>query len=517
MNSSNPAGSRPIRTIAAMVSIFMLVALLAACGGIGGKETEETRVIRIATLYGDKSQGDYLRTEYTDLYEFTHDHIDIEFVYAVDYSTRRYNNRTGEDMEKEPDPVEEMKKLMEGDNPPDIVMLDYGMLSEFINDNLLMPLDPYIAEDEFDTSGYVPAVIDGLKAVGNNTLYALAPTFSSSALVYNKAIFDEMGVAHPTDNMTWEEMFALAEQVANGEEQNRKYGFSFRTYSYSNMMDDFQVYTAPLELQMMDEAGENMLVDSQPWRDVMNRLVELYKADVMPDQEDYYRGRENNPDYKPGPFENDAFLSGKVAMSILPYYQVSDLVSANQNAQNIEGFDGIQWDVVTIPVHPEYPNVGGFVEMNPIMAINAKATNPDDAWDLIRFNNSKEWAELKSRSSNRLLSRSEFIKPIDGLDYNVEAFTKLIPAKNPMNSNYGPSNELYWSLQNIGRNKFDQVIRGDMEVERALQEWQTEGNALLKAIKENPDTPIWELQNQIQMESRQQASDSSSGSVKVMK
>lgn len=244
-----------------------------------------------------------------------------------------------------------------------------------------------------------------------------------------------------------------------------------------------------------------MLVDSQPWKDVMGRLIELYKADVMPDQEDFYKYRDGSEEYKPSPFEHDAFLSGKVAMAIMPYYQISEIVGANQNAANLEGFEPIQWDVVTIPVHPEYPKVGGFVEMNPIMAINANATNPDDAWELIRFNNSEEWAELKSRSASHLLSRGDYIKPIDGLEYNVDAFTQLIPATNPMNSFRGADNEKYWTIQNMGRNKFDQVVRGDMTVERALQEWQTEGNALIQAVKENPDTPIWELENQIRNES----------------
>lgn len=512
MNSYNSIVSKPLRMIAAMICIF---SLLAACGGIGGKETEETRVLRIATMYGDRSQADYLRTEYTDLFEFTRDNIEIEFMYAIDYSTQRYTQSGGE-AEKQPDPFEEMKKLLEGDNPPDVVMLDYNMLGQFVKENLLTPLDSYIAEDEFDTSGYVPAVIDGLKAIsGSNTLYALAPTFTSSALVYNKAIFDEMGVEYPTDNMTWEQMFTKAEQVANGEEAERKFGFSFRTYTYSNMMDDFQVYTAPLELQMMDEDQTTMLVDSQPWKDVMGRLIELYKADVMPDQEDYYRNRDYSENYRPSPFEHDAFLSGKVAMAIMPYYQISELVSANQNAANIDGFDGVQWDVVTIPVHPEYPNVGGFVEMNPIMAINAKATNPGDAWELISFNNSKEWAELKSRSSHRLLARAEYIKPIDGLEYNVDAFTQLIPATSPTMNYSGPKSESYWTIQNIGRNKFDQVVRGDMPVERALQEWQTEGNALLQAIKENPDTPIWELENQIRNGSMNGSGTATDG-VKIM-
>jgi multiple sugar transport system substrate-binding protein len=189
-----------------------------------------------------------------------------------------------------------------------------------------------------------------------------------------------------------------------------------------------------------------------------------------------------------------------VAMAVVQYSQLAEIISANQNAHNIEGFDGVRWDVVTLPVHPEYPDVGGYVEMNPIMAINANAANPEDAWELIRFVNGEDWAKLKSRSSSRLLARTEYIKPIDGLDYNINAFTQLIPADNPLTTYYySGNNELYWAIQNLGQNKFYQLLNGDndMTVEQVLAEWQTQGNALLKAVKENPDRNVWELYNEI--------------------
>ena len=498
----NQRGKRKqgLRWVAALISIILLVSVLAACSGIriGEGAQEEKRVLRIGTVYGDQFSGDSLRTEYTDLFEFTNDHIEIEFVSAIDYSVQRYA-QTGKDMENQPDPIEEMVKLMEGSNPPDVVFLEYSQLGELIERNLLRPLDAYISEDEFDTSGFVPAVIDGLKKAGNGTLYALAPTFTSSALIYNRAIFDKVGANYPTDNMTWDQTFDLARQVAHGEGAERIFGFSFRTYRYSSLLEDFMIYAAPLELQMMDEAQEQMLVDSEPWRNAMTKLVELYEDNIIPDDQDMFM-EQNDENYKPGPFDHDLFLSGKVAMAVISHYQLSEIISANENAQNIEGFDGIQWDVVTLPVHPEYPNVGGFVEMNPIMAINAKAANPDDAWELIKFVNGEDWAKLKSRSSYHLLSRGDYIQTIDGLDYNVGAFTQLIPAENPMIANRY-NNELYWRLQDIGNNKMYQVINGDMTVEQALQQWQTEGNALLKAVKENPDKEIWELMNEIMTQS----------------
>lgn len=228
----------------------------------------------------------------------------------------------------------------------------------------------------------------------------------------------------------------------------------------------------------------------------------LYDEDIIPSEQKMYEMRREMGDaWGNSMFSYDLFLSGKLAMAIIDYYQLSDIISANQNAQNIENFDPIQWDVVTVPVHPEYPNVGGFVDMSPIMAINANAANVEDAWELIKFINSKEWAELKSRSSRYLLSREEYIKTIDGLNYNIKAFTQLIPAENPNSNRYMYDDERYWRIENMGRNILDQVINKDLELEEGLKQWKTQGDALIKAIKENPDTPIYELENQIMMES----------------
>lgn len=491
-------GNQKFKRIASLLCVIMLVSVLAACTGANSPNKEEKRVLRIGVVQGDRYSGDYLRTQYTDTFQMLNKNIDIEVVNAIDYSQMRYNDNEEDQL----DPLEEMEKLMTGDNPPDIVMLDYSQLAHFVNQNMLTPLDGFISEDEFDIEGYAPAVIDGLKAIGNNNLYALAPQFTSNALVYNRGVFEEIGVELPTDNMTWDDVFELARQVAHGEGVERVYGFNFTSRMYNSLLDNISVYTAPLNMQMMDEEQETLLVDSQQWIDTLNKIMGLYDEDIIPSEQKMYEMRREMGDaWGNSMFSYDLFLSGKLAMAIIDYYQLSDIISANQNAQNIENFDPIQWDVVTVPVHPEYPNVGGFVDMSPIMAINANAANVEDAWELIKFINSKEWAELKSRSSRYLLSREEYIKTIDGLNYNIKAFTQLIPAENPNSNRYMYDDERYWRIENMGRNILDQVINKDLELEEGLKQWKTQGDALIKAIKENPDTPIYELENQIMMES----------------
>ncbi len=457
-----------------MLIIVMTGGLLAACSPASKKAEEDTpRLLRIASVFGDSSYDGYLRTEFTEIYEYTQQ-VEVEFVYAIDYSEYRYEDGLGD-----LDPIEELIKLMEGPNPPDLVMIEYPQLQELVNNNMLLALDSYIANDNIDLSEFVPMVIDGLKEVGNDQLYALAPTFSSSALIYNRGLFDRAGVGYPEDHMTWNEIFDLARRVAGGEGEDKVFGFSFNRYAFDDLFYYLQNYTAPLQLRFVDDSGERMLVNSEQWANVLNTLVDLYRDEVLPNRDNI------TLDYS-SPYSHDLFLSGKVAMTLVHYSELDEVINANNYADSIEGYEYIDWDVVTYPTHEEAPGVGAAISMYPLLGINAKAQNTEGAWDFIKFIHSEEWAKLKSRSSHQLVTRKAYNEPKGGLDYNMEAFFALKPQPQFLTDMYRivPN---YWEIMQIGQRKFYEVLENEKTVEEALAEWQTEGDMLLQQNRENLD------------------------------
>lgn len=125
---------RWMRRTAVILSLSLIFISLTACN-FGGSNSDDdvTRVLKIATIYGD-DRNSSIRSQYTDLFAFANDNIEIEVISAINYNDRRYVRYNDEEYE-EPDPVEEMKKLLESSNPPDVVMLDYSYLSSFIEDN----------------------------------------------------------------------------------------------------------------------------------------------------------------------------------------------------------------------------------------------------------------------------------------------------------------------------------------------------------------------------------------------
>jgi multiple sugar transport system substrate-binding protein len=455
----------------------MIVFILAACNGKENNQQNEQRVLRIATnMVSSTTDTQWFRQQYTELYQFSHQNVEIEVVPFVDYSQMRYQTEPAE----MPDEAESLKQLLTGPNPPDVVVFDLTLLRSSVEENLLMQLDPLIAEDKFDTSDIVPAVLEGIRNAGDGVLYGLAPSFTSSALFYNKKFFDDSNV--PRDGMTWDEVFDLARLVSSGEGNDRKYGFSFNRWS-GDPFYDMRVYTETLGLRMIDENGEKMTVgNSAQWEKVFSTIAKLNADKIVPQPIDWSQPRDDW-----GPFADDRFLSGDLAMVIAEYGYINQLLDANRNAEKIKGFEPIDWDVVTVPVHPEAREYGTSIYLSGVMAINAKAQNPDDAWDYIKFMNSEELAKLKGYNSYDLVSRKSYIKPKEGLNYNVAAFYQLLPA--PPVDEYKVINKYnLWPVQQMGSELLQEVIKGNKTSKEALTEWQTRGDQQIKELKANAGT-----------------------------
>lgn len=465
----------------------LLSPALVACSNNSGANDTTERTLRIATMsYGSNDQ--WFRQRFTELFEVTHPNITLEIVPAVanDY----YYGMGNTEQKEQPDPIKNLKEMMQGDNPPDVVMLDYSQMDSFVAENLLMQLDQMITKDNFNTADFVPAVIDGIKSKGNGNLYALANNFSSAALVYNKGLFDAVGAPYPKDGMTWEETFDLARQVARGDGEERVYGFSFNSYSGGNIFHSLmETYAAPLQLSMFSESGDNLTVDSDQWEAVWKAGLQLHTEKLIPERlsDDIMMKMHSSGRYNP--FMGNDFMTSRVAMTIMHHSQLQEIVNANKNAANIEGYTAIDWDVATIPVHAGSPELGGQVYMDGLMGINAKAQNVADAWEFIKFLNSETYMKVKSGSEYNLMSRKSYIKNnIDGVEFNVDAFTKLVPAPSPFNYELSRKYPNIWEVQNIGYQKFEQVIGNNLGVRDALKQWQTEGDALLKQMRENPNS-----------------------------
>src|SRR5699024_12294781 len=89
--------------------------------------------------------------------------------------------------------------------------------------NLLLDLNPLIEFNDFELDRLEPSILEYLEEMSHdgelNGLPYIRPEY---ALVYNKDIFDLFGVSYPEDNMTWDEVIDLAQEVT-GERNGVQY------------------------------------------------------------------------------------------------------------------------------------------------------------------------------------------------------------------------------------------------------------------------------------------------------
>ncbi|CDP51536.1 extracellular solute-binding protein [Paradevosia shaoguanensis] len=88
---------------------------------------------------------------------------------------------------------------------PDVVQLFYGWLDNFVAGGLIQPLDPAVFPHDKIESDFFP-IVTAMKR--GEDYYGLPTAVRSLALFYNKAIFNEAGIANPPSNL--EELLADA-------------------------------------------------------------------------------------------------------------------------------------------------------------------------------------------------------------------------------------------------------------------------------------------------------------------
>jgi multiple sugar transport system substrate-binding protein len=463
--------------------------VLAACtNGAGGSgQTGGERTLRIGILDGD-STNDWVRQNYTDAYELMQGgRVKVEIVPANNYNDERYKER---DEDEVYDPTENYRKLvdlLDSDNPVDVVLLDNGdlnLLRQLVRDNLLKPLDPLITEKKFDISDFSPVVVEGIKQAGDNNLYALAPQYSTSGLFFNKKIFQDQGLEPPHDGMTWQEIFDLARQVTNGEGADRVFGFAGTQWGAPEAYWVTQNYAGQLQMRLYDAKADVMTINTPQWEKVFNDLYALYEEKIWPDSAETYANEDPNWN------RYDLFNQGRLAMMIDDYSYVNNLQNQQKGVLLApdKGPAPLDWDVVTVPQHPEAPDIGFGVSLQGLVAINAKATNVEDAWEYLAFINGKQWAQMKSRSSYTLVSRMS-LQAQDAQTFNLQAFNTLkpIPPASVDQRQLDKDRPGLYMVDGAGNDPFYKVQQGEMTIKEALAEWDTVGNDMLRRMQEDPD------------------------------
>lgn len=103
-----------------------------------------------------------------------------------------------------------------GSNAPDIFWLNIPRSTDYIINDVILPLDDLSVEfDKFPKAHIKAYTHDGV-------LYGMPKDFDTMGLWYNREMFDKAGIDYPTDDWTWEDLESTAEKLTDAE--NDVYG-----------------------------------------------------------------------------------------------------------------------------------------------------------------------------------------------------------------------------------------------------------------------------------------------------
>jgi multiple sugar transport system substrate-binding protein len=391
-----------------LIVYLMTLVLLIGCTNIK-EEPQMLTPITIKVLY--KNGEEQFHKDFGETFIVKHPHVNFEVISRWSYQ------RNGENWK------EVLERILTEENP-DLLWLFENEYEYLATENKLIKLDPLISRDRFDIDGILPAVTDVLKEKGNGDIFGLSPTFGGRALFYNKALFDEYGVPHPQDKMTWMDTIELAQRFPD---ESGVCGF----YHNSEIADLMFDIGKTENLGITDLDGLKMTINSPNWDEIISQVIKGYKNKDICVKENENAGVKRKVAEEELKDMDHLFLTGRAAMTIGSIRMISDHLNPLKQSSEV-----MNWGLVTAPVGSAASNQTEHFYLTDIYGINAKTAHVEEVWGLLSFINGEEMAKIKASSSynsGQLLSRVEWMS--DSMGVNLESFYMLDPR--PINSLYG--------------------------------------------------------------------------------
>ena len=233
---------------------------------------------------------------------------------------------------------------------PDVMVVAGDWYEQFADDYMIDLSDRISAADELAA---IPQPLFDVFDRGGRVV-AVPFQCASTALYYNKNIFDEAGIAYPDETWTWDTFFETAAKLTSGEGADRIIGVEsipwatvitsyggnlFNEDKTEITLNDERVLKAFTQYQTLglEHHGIATSADQNTWAGI------------------------------------PAFASGRIAMNIRDFYSIGGY-------QVIEDFD---WDVTLVPTQPDGTRTN-IVYVNG-HGVSTDSEHPDEAWKLVSF------------------------------------------------------------------------------------------------------------------------------------
>lgn len=321
------------KAVAAAMTAILAISLLAGCGKEGGSQqtnADGKAAIRFASW--DNADDLDKQQSLVDKFNESQDKIEVTLeAYGSDYDTK-------------------ISAGMGSSDAPDVMyMWNYPAYADGLE-----PLDSFIEKEGAEYKDNFYEALWPYNQLEEET-YGIPVGFTTHALFYNKDIFEQAGVAEPTDDWTWDDLKTAAAQITEKVDGVKGFSFQMKPDPY-----DYEMYLWSNNAAYVDKEGTlSGNLNSKESSEVFQTFQDMEKEGMAVATE------------KNG---TDEFKSGKTAMYVY-------------GAWSIASFDeeGLNYGIVKIP---SFKNAGkGSVSIlsSSGVSISKDSKNKEAAWEFIKF------------------------------------------------------------------------------------------------------------------------------------
>lgn len=198
------------KRISVLLAASMMLGVLAGCGGNAstGDTSGDSNALTFA-WWGNQTRNERTQTV-LDMYSEENSGVTFDPQFA------EYN-----------DYWNKLATAAAGNSLPDIIQMDYAYLEQYVSNDLLVDLTPYIEDGTIDVSNVDEGILNSAKM--GDGIYALCNGVNVPALLYNKTLLDEIGITIE-DNMTIDKFIEISKEVY--EKTGYKTNIAYGSYNY---------------------------------------------------------------------------------------------------------------------------------------------------------------------------------------------------------------------------------------------------------------------------------------------
>lgn len=440
------------------VVLITIMSLLSGCYG-EQKQNEGLESGKIKVMYYDEPS---FYNDYGNLFKIKYPKIEFDVISMNNALANREQNGAWNDHT-------ELKKLIET-YKPDVLLLNENLFEDYARQGRLYDIETMIAKNKFDIDAISPGLIEMIRGKGDGKLYGLAPSFYADVLYFNRDLFKQHHIDVPTNKMTWKQLFELSRRFTNTETVEKTVVGLYQDYGVERML---QQVVSSSELRLLDVTTDKLLINSDGWRETIKLIT-----DAVRDKYIYLQAsNQNRQDMV------EAFYKGQAAMTLNGPWLAKELKTRAIFDKASKSFE---WDIVTMPVAPSFPDESANVHVSEIYAVSEDSPNKQAAWEFVKFVNSADMASAASRTANgKLPARPGVLKDIEGI--STEPFYLLTPkTTSSVEESLGStaaSKEFDQLFQPVLLEELQAIINDKQTVEEAIAVLEVKGQEALQKAK----------------------------------